>query len=246
MASDIRQAVILAAGQGTRLRRDEKDFPKPLYPLRGRPLIGWVMQALRQAGVERVRVVVGFAREETVPGIQAACPQGLRLDFIDNPEWEKKNGVSLYQARGHLAERFFLSMSDHLYSTKMAQCLASGAVEEDSLYLAVDRKLKTIFDMDDATKVKTKDGRIVDIGKQLSEFDAVDTGLFVCPPGVFAFLERSMVDGDCSLSDAVRAMAREGKARVVDIGGLFWQDVDTPAMLGHAEEWLAAHGSTER
>ncbi|NMB74907.1 MAG: NTP transferase domain-containing protein [Myxococcales bacterium] len=240
MTSNIRQAVILAAGQGTRLRRDDQDYPKPLYPLRGRPLIGWAMRALHQAGVEEMFVVVGFAREETVPGIQAACPKGLRLDFVDNPEWKKSNGVSLYQARGKLDGRFFLSMSDHLYAAQMVRTLAAGAIQEDSLYLAVDRKLGSIFDMDDATKVRTRDGRIVDIGKQLLEFDAVDTGLFVCPPAVFSFLESAMVNGDCSLSDAVRAMAREGRARVVDIGDLFWQDVDTPAMLGHAEEWLAA------
>jgi len=241
----IRRAVILAAGQGTRLRRADQDYPKPLYPLRGRPLIGWVMRALRQAGVERVHVVVGFAREETMPGIRAACPEGLRLDFVDNPEWKKSNGVSLFQARGHLDERFFLSMSDHLYSADLARRLALGATDEDSLYLAVDRKLKTIFDMDDATKVKTRGGRIADIGKQLADFDAVDTGLFVCPPAVFGFLQRAMANGDCSLSDGVRLMAREGRARVVDIGDLFWQDVDTPAMLGHAEEWLAAQPAVE-
>ena len=49
---------------------------------------------------------------------------------------------------------------------------------------------------------------------------------------------RAMVDGDCSLSDGVRLMARERKVAAVDIGDAWWQDVDTPAMLHRAEETL--------
>jgi 1L-myo-inositol 1-phosphate cytidylyltransferase len=237
----IDQVVILAAGQGLRLRRDERDYLKPLYPLNNRPLISYVMDGFMANGVARFHVVVGFEKEELIPGLQKALPQGAELHLVDNPDWRLSNGVSLLKARESVRGRFFLSMSDHLCQPEMIRRLAAGADDEKSLYLAVDRKLDSIFDMDDATKVKTEGGLIKDIHKQLNEFDAVDTGLFVCPDDIFGHLEAALVGGDCSLSDGVRAMAGAGRARVVDIGDAVWQDVDTPDMLSHAEDLLRSH-----
>ena len=51
------------------------------------------------------------------------------------------------------------------------------------LNIAVDRKLDSIFDLEDAMKVQTCGDRITNIGKNLSHYDAIDTGLFVCPVG---------------------------------------------------------------
>ncbi|MBN2493047.1 MAG: NTP transferase domain-containing protein [Deltaproteobacteria bacterium] len=234
----IRQVVILAAGQGTRLRKDDRELPKPLYPLLGRPLISYVMEAFAEVGVRDFFVVVGFHKEELIPGLEESLPAGCSLHLVDNPDWAKSNGVSLHKAKGKVEGRFFLSMSDHLFQADMIHRLQSGAAESDTLYLAVDRKLDQVFDMDDATKVRTQAGRITAIDKKLTDFDAVDTGLFICPPGVFSALESVMEDGDCSLSDGVRELGRAGKARVVDIGPALWQDVDTPDMLGNAESLL--------
>lgn len=242
MYEAIDQAVILAAGLGSRLRKNDRDYLKPLYPLLGKGLITYVMDALARSGVKRFFVVVGFEKEELIPGLKEALPENTSLELIDNPDFHLSNGVSLLKAAGTVKGRFILSMSDHLYRHTMVQRLAAGATKSDCLYLAVDRKLSSVFDMDDATKVQTRDGKIIDIHKQLPEFDAVDTGLFVCPDSIFAHLQRAfeLNDGDCSLSDGVRTMAKTGKSRVVDIGDAFWQDVDTPEMFEHAQRWLAA------
>ncbi len=248
MQPSIQQAVILAAGLGSRLRKDERDYLKPLYPLRGQPLIAYVMQALAENRVAEFHVVVGFEKDELVPGLRGALPEGARLHLIDNQDYMLANGISLLKARGHVEGRFYLSMSDHLFPPEMVATLAAGSRDADCLYLAVDRKLDAIFDMDDATKVRTEDGRIVDIDKGLTDFDAVDTGLFTCPDTVFEHLQSAAErqDGNCSLSDGVRDMAAAGLARVVDIGDAFWQDVDTPDMYGHAESWLASRLASGR
>jgi 1L-myo-inositol 1-phosphate cytidylyltransferase len=105
--------------------------------------------------------------------------------------------------------------------------------------LAVDRKLDAIYDMDDATKVRTENGRIVEIHKNLERFDAVDTGLFSCSPALFDAIEavsQSRADADCSLSDGVKALAARGLALVHDVGAGMWQDVDTPGSMAHAEK----------
>ena len=97
--------------------------------------------------------------------------------------------------------------------------------------LAIDRKIDTIFDLDDATKVQTSGDQLTAIGKELTDYDAIDTGVFLCSDELFRYLKAAQRDGDCSLSDGVRLMAADGKVRAVDIGGAWWQDVDTPEML---------------
>lgn len=232
----------MAAGQGTRLRKHEREFLKPLTPLCGRPLISYVFEALAGAGVTMFHVVVGFARQELVPEVRRIVPREIEVGFIANPDWRLSNGVSLLHAKEAVRGSFFLSMSDHLYKPEMVRLLAAGAIDPSCLYLAVDRRVEEVFDLDDATKVKTEDSRLLDIGKDLSDYNAIDTGLFICPPTIFDHLETARLAGDCSVSDGVHAMAERDRARVVDIGGAFWQDVDTPQMLAHAEAWLTRQG----
>jgi len=102
--------------------------------------------------------------------------------------------------------------------------------------VAVDRKIDSIFDLDDAMKLQTRGDRVVAIGKNLRAYDAIDTGLFVCPLEIFKYFGRAKQHDDCSLADGVRLMAEEKKVRAVDIGGAWWQDVDTPEMLQRAEK----------
>jgi choline kinase len=128
-------------------------------------------------------------------------------------------------------------MSDHLFDHSILDLLLRYALI-DQLNLAVDRKLDSIFDLDDAMKVRTAADKIVAIAKNLRQYDAIDTGLFVCPPEIFDYLAHARQEGDCSLADGVRLMAGEDKARVVDIGDAWWQDVDTPEMLQHAARML--------
>jgi 1L-myo-inositol 1-phosphate cytidylyltransferase len=114
--------------------------------------------------------------------------------------------------------------------------------DSDYLNVAVDRKLDSIFDLNDAMKVQTRGNKIIDIGKNLRDYDAIDIGLFVCPLEIFDYLERaksSSGQSDCSLADGVRLMARDSKVRAADIGESWWQDVDTPEMLQHAERQIA-------
>ncbi len=74
------------------------------------------------------------------------------------------------------------------------------------------------------------------IGKKLESYNAIDTGIFLCPEIMFDYLRRALTDGDCSLADGVRLMAADRKALAIDIGEAWWQDVDTPEMLQRAEQ----------
>ena len=237
----IQEAVILMAGEGSRLRGSDTTLLKPFVSVGGRPLISYTLDMLVHAGIKTLSLVVGYESRRMIAQMKPLIPADLSTSFIENREWQKQNGISLLAAADRVARPFLLTMSDHLFDKAIADHLRDSF---DSHYLnvAVDRKLDSIFDLDDAMKVQTRGDKITDIGKNLRDYDAIDIGLFVCPLEIFDYLERAKSDShqsDCSLADGVRSMARDNKVRAVDIGGNWWQDVDTPQMLQHAERHLA-------
>jgi len=236
-ASPPEVVVVLAAGTGSRLGGGLGP-PKPLMDLGGRPLVLGVLDRFAGAGVREAVVVVGHRADEVRAGIEAGAPR-LAVRFAQNPRYLMSNGLSVLAARETVAGRdFFLSMADHVFERELIDGLGRAPLPAGGLVLAVDRKLDRIFDMDDATKVRTEQGRIVEIHKRLTAFDAVDTGLFACTPALFDAIEAAAArhpEGDCSLSDGVKALAASGLALVHDIGEGRWQDVDTPEMAAEAE-----------
>ncbi len=240
LMSAVSEAVILMAGEGSRLRGSDKIFLKPFVPVRGRALVSYTLDALARGGIKTVHFVVGYERQRMIAQVKQLIPSGVSASFIENRDWQKQNGISLLAAAGHIGAPFLLAMSDHLFADAIVDCLLDD-FDPRLLNIAIDRKLNLIFDLDDAMKVQTRGDNVTGIGKNLPEFDAIDTGLFVCPLEIFDYLERAKSDGrqnDCSLADGVRLMARDGKVRAIDVGESWWQDVDTPQMLQQAEKAL--------
>ncbi len=227
-------AVVIAAGAGSRLRftsQNDHVF-KPLTPVLGVPLIVRTLATLQQVGVREAVVVTGYRAEELRRALlRDPRLAGLRLSFAHNPEWRKKNGLSVLAARQSVGARsFLLSMADHLYSPRVVEALMASPPADGDLVLAVDRRVGAVTDPEDAMWVRlTGDGSIRDIGKDLTVYDAVDTGVFYTSPALFTALQQEAAErgGDCALADGVRRLARAGKARTADIGDAWWQDVDT-------------------
>ena len=237
LTARISEAVILMAGSGSRLRTDGTSLPKPLVPVFGRPLILYALEALACAGIKKVHFVIGFQRDLIKARVRPLIPAELDVCFIENRDWQKQNGISVLAAANQVEAPFLLIMSDHLFDQSILDLLLCTAVP-DQVNLAIDRKLDSIFDLTDATKVRTSGDRIIAMGKDLASYDAIDTGLFVCPADIFSYLEHARRNGDCSLTDGVRLMAGADKVRGVDVGDAWWQDVDTPEMLQRAEEQM--------
>ena len=246
------EAVILMAGEGSRLRQGcggqarrrgaNETCLKPFVSVNGRPLISYVLDTLIHAGIKTLNFVVGYESKRMIAQVEPMIPSGLGVSFIENRDWQKQNGISLLTAADHVVEPFLLTMSDHLFDDTIVDHLLDS-FDPDFLNVAIDRKLDSIFDLEDAMKVRVQEERITDIGKNLRDYDAIDIGLFICPLEIFDYLERvkSRSDtDDCSLADGVRLMAGDEKVRAVDIGGGWWQDVDTPGMLERAEKTMRA------
>ena len=235
MKKPISDAVILMAGSGSRLVAGGHILPKPLIPIGGRTVFSYTIDALTKAGIKTVHVVTGRNRDVLLAGLIQLIPAGVKLNPIHNPEWQKQNGLSVLAAAPYVSAPFFLTMGDHLFQPSIVERLLNEA-DASELNLAIDRKLSSIIDPEDAMKARTRSDRLIAIGKDLRDYDAIDTGLFVCPTEFFDYLERSKRDGDCSLADGVRAMATDGIVRAIDIGEAWWQDIDTPEMLAAAEK----------
>ncbi|HLA76893.1 MAG TPA: NTP transferase domain-containing protein [Vicinamibacteria bacterium] len=226
--------VVIAAGAGSRLRFTSQNDGvfKPLTMVLGVPLIVRTLITLRDAGVREAVIVTGYRAEELRRALLSDHRlAGLTLSFAHNPEWRKKNGLSVLAARKAVGgRRFLLSMADHLYSPRVVEALRACPPTDDDLVLAVDFRVGTVTDPEDAMWVRlTGDGAIRDIGKDLTEYDAVDTGVFFTSPALFEALEQEAAErgGDCALADGVRRLAHAGRARTADIGDAWWQDVDT-------------------
>lgn len=232
------QCVIIAAGQGSRLR--SKAPSKPLAPIAGRPLIEHVLRRARAGGATSFLVVTGYAAEgvETfLAGLAAA--EGLAIECVRNEEWHRPNGISVATAAPRLEPRFALLMSDHLFDPEMLAA-AIAADEPGDVLLAVDRRLDNpLVDLDDVTKVETEGGRIVRLGKAIERHDAYDTGIFRCSRALVDAIRDSIAaGGQGSLSEGVQRLADASRAFALDIGDRWWLDVDDPRALALAETHL--------
>jgi 1L-myo-inositol 1-phosphate cytidylyltransferase len=236
------KCVIIAAGQGTRLRARAES--KPLAQVAGRPLIDHVVLAAAAGGAGDFLVVTGYRPEPIEDHLAGlAARTGLSIATVRNPDWARPNGLSVLAAAPHVEGEFMLLMADHLFEPRILGRLAAERVAGAALTLAADFRLgNPDVDLDDVTKVAVApDGRIRRIGKTLADYDAFDTGLFLATPALPEAIDRSLRDGGSgSLSDGVQALAEAGRAFVLDSGDSWWIDVDDEAALRRAEAALAA------
>jgi len=236
----VTQCLILAAGKGTRIRSVSGGLPKPLVDFRGKPILEHVMGRAHRAGIERFVIVVGY-RSDLIRSWFRGRSLGASVTFVENPDYHKANGISALKARNEITENFLLLMADHIFEPETAETLLHQPLASGEVILAVDPNIDRIFDLDDATKVRRDGDHIVDIGKEIPRYDALDTGMFLCSPALFDRLESATKDGDCSLSSGMLQLASERRLRALEVGAGQWQDLDTPEALAYAEGVFAGY-----
>ncbi len=231
------KAVIIAAGKGTRINTDTSEVkPKPLYKAGDDYIIGHVIKHLAKGGVTHVYVIVGFMKEKMMDALGDGSQYGVKISYVVNPDIEKANGFSAYQAKGFLHEPFILCMSDHIFNPSVVRDFVNFVRGKNQSYLAVDKRISNVFDIQDATKVLA-DGNdaIKKIHKRLTEFNCVDTGMFYFTPEYFEALESSMGKGDYTQTGGTQELANRGKMFVWDIGDRPWMEIDNREDLAEFE-----------
>ncbi|MDA9976148.1 phosphocholine cytidylyltransferase family protein [Alphaproteobacteria bacterium] len=175
------QALIVAAGRGSRMRGMTEDAPKCLVELAGKSLLEWQISALKSAGLSDVAAVGGYLNERLRPFIDVA--------FV-NSDWSRTNMVStMICATSRLrAAATVISYSDIVYNRNIVDALRSS---EGDIVVAYDRHWLDLwssrFDdpLDDAETFRIRDGRISEIGatpNSVAEVEGQFMGLMKIEP----------------------------------------------------------------
>jgi 1L-myo-inositol 1-phosphate cytidylyltransferase len=232
----VRQAIILAAGNGDRFHGGST-HSKLLTPVAGTPLLVRILRSAWTAGITDAHVVIGYDANAVRALAVSGAPDGLHLHFHPNDDWHRENGVSVLAARSCLDRQpFALMMGDHLFEPGvLARLIRLGGDGPETL-LCVDTRSTEPAIAQEATKVRLDHERVTAIGKMLDPYDALDTGLFLCQPSLFDALDESCARGDSTLSGGIARLAARGLVRGVDIGDAQWCDIDTVDDLALAEQ----------
>ncbi|MCK4359879.1 MAG: NTP transferase domain-containing protein [Candidatus Cloacimonetes bacterium] len=232
------KAVIIAAGCGSRLKDKHKGIPKTLLTIQGKRIIDDIIEKLRISGISEIIIITGYKHQVLKSELSNYQNSVIKLSFVYNKDWKKANGISVLAARHALSinDQFILLMSDHIFSKEMLELIIETEIEKDEALLALDFKIDKIPDLDDGMKIQCKLIKdniylINRFGKQLNDFNAIDSGMFKLNFSFFEALEKSISEGNRSLSDACNILSEKGKMKGIDIGGCLWLDIDTPEMI---------------
>lgn len=236
-------ALIIAAGFGSRLR-DISDS-KPMTPVAGVALLELGVRQATAAGAQRVVVVTGHEADRLEAALPALAQRvGIAVEPARVGDWTKPNGWSVLAGAERINGNYLLMMSDHIFSAPILSGLAQQGGADRGVTLAVDRRIDDpLIDPDDATWVERDNhGFIRAIGKNISTYDAVDCGAFLCTPELAEAIREAIAAGQAgSLSEGMQRLADQGRAATWEIGGAWWLDVDDPRAHALAEEQAPRH-----
>ncbi|HID65656.1 MAG TPA: hypothetical protein EYP32_01840 [Aquificaceae bacterium] len=222
----VETVVILAGGEGSRLRPFTNNIPKALVKVAGRELLYRIIKQLEDLGVKRFVIVINEKFKGSIENFLKE--HGFYGEIIYNPHPEKENGYSLYLAKEKVKGRFGVVMSDHIYEKAFLEKALKGKG------LIVD-KVGLYIDIDEATKVKCRDGKIKDIGKDLKEYEGFDTGFFILEESIFDVAEKILKEKEVL---TMSELAKRAGIPCTEVSGYFWMDVDTPEDIEKAKKLL--------
>lgn len=237
----IKRAIILSAGQGSRLLPLTESLPKCLIAFSGKTLLEWQVNALVAGGVERIDVVTGFMTEKVEAELARLARPGITLNALFNPFYKVADNLgSCWIARGAMDEDFLILNGDTLVSDAI---VARVQMHSDwPVRVTVD--IKPGYDSDDM-KVEREGERLIAIGKTLSaaQSNAESIG-FLAFRGQGAALFRDAVEAFMRTPAGVEnwylkvidALASTGKIGTCAIDGLDWAEVDFLNDVQTAEE----------
>lgn len=226
------RAIILAAGQGSRLLPLTADKPKCLIDFNGRSLLDWQLDVLGRAGIAEALVVTGF-RDDQVEAALAERSGGPRVTTLYNPFYKVADNLgTLWLAREWLDGECLTLNGDTLVSDRLVAKVVGAEI--DGIAVTVDRK--EAYDADDMKVVRGEDGRLLAIGKRLSAgVNAESIGLIAYRgDGAARFrreIERVMRTAEGTnvwYLRVIHELAQREQVETLDISGEEWGEVDFP------------------
>jgi mannose-1-phosphate guanylyltransferase len=219
------QALILAGGEGTRLRPLTSTIPKPVVPLVGRPFITYMIEWLGSHGVDDVILACGFMAADVRSVLGDGRSLGVRLRYVEEPR-PLGTGGALKYAEDLLAERFLMLNGDVLtdfdLGAQLAQHERTGAratlalvpVEDPSAYGVVrcgsDSSVLAFVEKPAPGEAETN---LISAGAYVLERDVLDE---MAPAGTNISIERDVFP------------LLVGHGLYAYAGPAYWLDIGTP------------------
>jgi len=234
------KAVILAAGQGTRIRSVHGERPKCLIEVDDKTILDRQIEGLAMVGINQIAIVVGYEKEQIIGHVTArsncASP---RIDFIENPVFAITNNIySLWLAREWIGGDSFVCLNaDVIFDPK----ILNDAVKSDALIsMIVDPEWR-----DETMKVIISNGRVVRMSKKISkqEYSGTYIGITLFNEAVydqFFCKMRELIRRGCVndfFNVAVQELADQGlRVGFTTAAGSPWAEIDDPLDLTFAQE----------
>ena len=231
------KAIILAAGEGKRLRPLTLQVPKPLVTVLGKPLIQHAWEVLPDL-VDEVIVVVGY-KSDLIREFLGTEFLGKRVTYVEQCE-PKGTGHAINLCRPHLAgeEKFVVMYADDLHDkTAVSTCCT-----HDAALLVAQVQDPRRF----GVVIKKNDGTVEDIEEKPEhpKSDLAAVGVYVLPFGIFNYDVADQKNGEYYLTDMIAGFVRDNPTHTVESG--FWMPIAYPEDIARAEEALLnrQHGSS--
>ena len=126
----VRKAVLLAAGRGTRMRDLTLDLPKPMLPVRGRPILDYIVTGLKAAGIAEVLIVVGYRADVVTDYFGDGSGHGLNVSYATQVTQDGTGRVVELAKDFAGGDGFVLSYGDILIDPANYQVLTTPGDEE--------------------------------------------------------------------------------------------------------------------
>jgi glucose-1-phosphate thymidylyltransferase len=233
------QAVVLAAGEGTRLRPLTKDKPKGMVEIDGEPLLTHVFDQLVDIGVEEIVVVVGYLKENIISHFGDEF-EGIPITYTHQRE---QNGLAhaLLTVEDHIDDDFVLMLGDNVFDANLEEVVDRQRERHtDAAFLVEEVPLSEAsrYGVCDTNEL----GEIVDVVEKPEEppSNLVMTGFYTFTPAIFhaCHLVQPSDRGEYELSEAIDLLIESGRTiDAIEMDG--WRiDVGYPEDRDRAEERL--------
>jgi NDP-sugar pyrophosphorylase family protein len=243
------EGMILAAGAGTRLGNITDQTPKALVEVGGRPLLGWVMESMVAAGVNRIIINTHHHERQIRDFVRGACPPEATFVFSPEPDGPYETGGGLFHAAPLFREQrpFLLHNADVLSTISLRNLVEGHQDAREALgdrviaSLAVQaRPSRRVLLFDDLGLMgwenrgsdRAPDGRsqVRDPVGKLRRWSF--TGIHVVDPAIFGLSART---GSFSIISVYLELAEAGRIiQPIDVSADEWFDVGTPERLDEA------------
>lgn len=212
----MKQAVILAAGEGQRLRPFTVAKPKVMLAIAGKPILQYVIESLYQNGIRHIVVVIGYCKEQVLDYIGSGEQFGVEVIYVTQ-ERQLGTAHALAQAQAVTEKKFLVLPGDHLIE---ANTIASFVSAAPNAIL-----LKQVDDPSRYGVVTTVDGRLKNIAEkpQTPSTNIVNTGIYAFSRDIF-----DLIESDLDIPDVLNKMVAQGKVISARETSGTWLDVAYP------------------